>query len=91
MPEPRFDAAMAAAWQILTMAGIPATPVQLGQVADAVLEAIHEAESRLAERPGRMLLCGGCLISIPAWPGEASRPCPGCQRMMGPPESVGRN
>ncbi len=89
--EPRFDAALAAAWQILRLAGIPATPDQLGQVAYAVLEAIYEAESRLAGEPARVLLCGGCLMSIPAWPGEASRPCPRCQRTMIPPESVGRN
>lgn len=90
MPEIRYEAALSAAWQILAVAGIPATPELLSCAAYTVLEAIYEAESRLADLP-KPLFCGGCLLSLHPWPGEASRPCPRCDRMMYRPDAVGRN
>lgn len=91
----RSDAALAAAWQILAMVGIPATPSTLDRAAFAVLEAIYEVEGRLAEQPRPIRrVCPGCLLPLAAAALDAAGGtdrCPGCGRVLPPPSAVARN
>jgi hypothetical protein len=94
--EIRYEAALAAARQVLGEFGLscsPATAKRLGKVAYLVLEAIYETEHRLAEQPTTHLLCVWCLRSLQVRPGidGQQESCPRCGCKMQLPETAVSN